>query len=158
MKEQPIVSGTIYPIRYPDAGIIERIDPPGSKPSRFLAAADELATLPAPMVIDINRLESLLRRRELPAAVEDILGILQRSRIKLQGTDGIRGTVRATALDEREALSLFLGEAVITPSLFRLIARGYCSLLDALSSHPCDGCSSWKTGGIRPIRGSSSKR
>lgn len=137
MKEQTTVRSNIYPIRYPDARIIERIDtiwPPESKPSRFLAAAEKLVTLPAPIVIDINRLEPLLRHRELPTAAEDILEILHRSRIKLQGTDGIRGTVRATTLGEREALSLFLREAVITPTLFRLITRSSCGLLDTLSS------------------------
>jgi phosphoglucosamine mutase len=139
VKEEAIVGSNIYPIRSPDARIIERIDliwPPESKPSRFLAAADKLVTLPAPMVVDTNRLEPLLRNRELPTTVEDILEILHRSRIKLQGTDGIRGTVRATTIDEREALSLFLREAVITPALFRLITRSYCSLLDTLSSPP----------------------
>jgi len=136
VKEQTIVRGNIFPIRHPDARIIERIDPAESKPSRFLAAAEELATLPAPVVIDIGRLELLLRQRELPTAVEDLLEILHRSRIKLQGTDGIRGTVRTTPLGEREALSLFLREAVITPALFRLITRSYCSLLHTLSSPP----------------------
>jgi len=139
VKEQKAVRSNLYPIRYPDARIVEGLDtiwPPESKPSRFLAAADRLVTLPAPMVIDINRLELLLRHRELPTTDEEVLEILYPSRIKLQGTDGIRGTVRATTIDEREALSLFLRQAVITPALFRLITRSCCGVLAALSSPP----------------------
>jgi phosphoglucosamine mutase len=88
-----------------------------------LAARIEPSWFPSGAVIDIAFLSDRLAETGGDPGAEGLRALAFLSRIKLQGTDGLRGRTRDEELSYREALGLFLREGVVTPGFFALSAE-----------------------------------
>lgn len=97
---------------------------PASRVNELLGML-EIAWFPYGAVFDIEFLLKLVD--ELGNAQgerEESLRVLaELSRIRLQGTDGLRGKTRSVEVSYREALGIFLRESVVTPSFLGLSAK-----------------------------------
>jgi phosphoglucosamine mutase len=89
----------------------------------FLAARIEPSWFPSGAVIDIAFLSERLAEAGGAPGAEGLRALASLSRIKLQGTDGLRGKTRDEEHSYREALGLFLREGVVTPGFFALSAE-----------------------------------
>lgn len=84
----------------------------------------DAAWFPYGAIIDLELLRELhARRAEGLASTKGFRALAEMARIRLQGTDGLRGRARSIELGYREALSLFLKEGVVTPSFLGLSAK-----------------------------------
>lgn len=75
-------------------------------------------------VIDLQRLISLSENSN--ATLKSLVTL---SRVKLQGTDGIRGKISTKEYTKKEALSLYLNTGVLTPAFFSLNAQAFALYL-----------------------------
>lgn len=80
-------------------------------------------------VIDLKRLLSFQTRENSPPQAATLNEQMMLSRVKLQGTDGMRGNLLADHLSTFEALTLYLRERKVVPALFELAAHSLASLL-----------------------------
>ncbi len=85
------------------------------------------ADIPRPVIIDIDRLNTLLA---LPgeASSERLRQYCLLSRIRFQGTDGIRGDFRDCGCTGLEAIEMFIRNRVVTAKLFALVSRALAVL------------------------------
>ena len=83
--------------------------------------------IPRPVIIDVHRLNTLLT---LPgeASREKIKQYCLLSRVRFQGTDGIRGDFRNCDCNGLEALEIFIRNHVVTAKLFELVSRALAVL------------------------------
>ncbi len=89
-----------------------------------LAARIDPAWFPDGAVLDIEFLHGLSTERGAGGeAGESFRTLAEISRIRLQGTDGLRGKTRNVDVDYREALRLFLSEGIVSPAFLGLSAK-----------------------------------
>ena len=83
--------------------------------------------IPRPVIIDVHRLNTLLT---LPgeASRGKIKQYCLLSRVRFQGTDGIRGDFRNCDCNGLEALEIFIRNHVVTAKLFELVSRALAVL------------------------------
>lgn len=89
-----------------------------------MASAIEDAWFPHGAVIDLQRLNTLLK-----GETGDLKMLASLSRIKLQGTDGIRGKVDNRSYSKREALELYLESGILSPAFFSLNGEAFAAYL-----------------------------
>lgn len=82
-----------------------------------LAARIDPEWFPSGAVLDIGFL------RELASGSESFRSLALLSRIRLQGTDGLRGKTRNVSVGYKEALEIFLREGIVTPAFLGLSAK-----------------------------------
>lgn len=80
--------------------------------------------------IDLKRLVDLLADDHSARYNESAhRQMVMMSRVKLQGTDGMRGKIRVVDFSYSQAVTIFLQDGAITPALFELAAHSLASLL-----------------------------
>lgn len=82
------------------------------------------------VAINLQRLLNLLSDENSTSPAEAVVKqMLMLSRVKLQGTDGMRGKILVGDFSYFEALSLYLQEGTIVPALFELASFSFATLL-----------------------------
>lgn len=120
--------------RYPGAATRENIDSILSEESRKrgldlqslkdIACSINESWFPYGAVLDLERLSNLFKGDKA-----DLKKMASLSRVKLQGTDGIRGKVDKGIYSKREALALYLQKGILSPAFFALNGEAFATYL-----------------------------